>query len=386
MNAKNDLSSKNQVKVLISGRQPARFIYAPNYWQWFTHRINHATLPEEIRHCKTQLEVIAYLGLDVFSRNIYSNPYTGWFGGLSEEQFDGFEVIEKKYKDGFDRVIEKEYPTGKGSLTEVLRYMHRDSTLVQKKFLINDFNNQVPQLEAYISARSWAFRQERFEAIEAEVGDAGVVVAGELCSPLKMLHLTLGLADTTYFLVFHEEKAEELVAIHEAAQLDLLRQMLVGGVRVVMSMDNLDSMFHPPEHVEKYSASFYEKASTLCHRYGAKFFIHACGQQKANLSLISSLGVDGLEGVAYPPLGDVELDEAFSMVHDGFIITGGISAFETENLKTRQEVYSYVRQLFERMKPFANRFILAASCNTSINTSWQTLKHFRDAWLEFGAL
>ena len=170
------------------------------------------------------------------------------------------------------------------------------------------------------------------------------------------------------------------------AQLHLLKQMLEGGLKVVMSMDNLDSMFHPPGHVEAFSASFYEKASAMCHHYGSKFFIHACGQQKANLALISSLGVDGLEGVAYPPLGDVELDEAFSMVHDEFIMTGGISAFETENLKKKAEVYKYISGLFQRMEPFANRFILSASCNTAINTPWETIKHFRDAWLEYGDL
>jgi uroporphyrinogen-III decarboxylase len=211
-----------------------------------------------------------------------------------------------------------------------------------------------------------------------------MVVAGEFFSPLKMFHMTLGLADTTYFVVFHPEKAAELAAVHEAAQLELMREMLEGGVEVCMSMDNLDSMFHPPEHVELFSASYYEKASALCHRYGAKFFIHACGQQKANLPLISSLGVDGLEGVAYPPLGDVQLEEAFGLVHDRFILTGGVSAHETERLKTRDEIFDYTEDLFNRMQPFANRFVFSASCNTAINTPWETIKHFRDAWLEFG--
>jgi uroporphyrinogen-III decarboxylase len=96
--------------------------------------------------------------------------------------------------------------------------------------------------------------------------------------------------------------------------------------------------------------------------------------------------VDGLEGVVYPPLGDVELDEAFQMTHDHFIITGGISAHETEHLTTREQVFDYVRNLFERIKPFSNRFVFAASCNTAINTPWEMIKQFRDAWLEYGEL
>jgi len=150
-----------------------------------------------------------------------------------------------------------------------------------------------------------------------------------------------------------------------------------------MSMDNLDTMFHPPDYVEAYSASFYEKASAICHEHGAKFFIHACGNQKDNLKLINSLKVDGLEGVAFPPLGDVELDEAMQLTSDNFIITGGISAFETRNLITKQAVFNYIENLFSRMKPYKNRFMFSASCNTAIDTKWDTIKHFRDAWLEY---
>jgi uroporphyrinogen-III decarboxylase len=179
------------------------------------------------------------------------------------------------------------------------------------------------------------------------------------------------------------EFARRIMDLHENAQLDLVRQTASGGVKVIMSMDNLDTMFQPPEYVEAYSASFYEKASAICHEHGAKFFIHACGGQKSNLKLINSLNVDGLEGVAFPPLGDVELDEAMRMTSDNFIITGGISAFETKDLKTKKEVFTYVENLFTRLKPYKNRFIFSSSCNTAIDASWETIKNFRDAWLEY---
>ena len=82
-------------------------------------------------------------------------------------------------------------------------------------------------------------------------------------------------------------------------------------------------------------------------------------------------------------MGNIELDEAARMTHDKFIITGGISAIETRDLKTRKEVFDYVRDLFARMKPYKNRFIFSASCNTGINTGWETIKYFRDAWMEY---
>ena len=207
------------------------------------------------------------------------------------------------------------------------------------------------------------------------------MIAGEFFSPLKMLHFAMGPVNTVYFLMEFPEHARQLLELHEISQLGNIKKCVENGVNAVMAMDNLDTMFHPPDYVNEYSSSFYIKASDICHANGAKFFIHACGQQKDNLELISSYGVDGLEGVASPPLGDVMLDEAMRLTHENFIITGGISAMETRDLKTREAIFKYVEELFRKMVPYKNRFIFSSSCNTSIDTSWETIKHFRDAWL-----
>jgi hypothetical protein len=61
---------------------------------------------------------------------------------------------------------------------------------------------------------------------------------------------------------------------------------------------------------------------------------------------------------------------------------GGISAVECERLRTRAEVFDYLSQLFERMRPFAHRYILSASCNTPYTAPWTTLLDSRDAWRE----
>jgi len=363
------------VRDILERRRPERIVYAPNYWQWFAHRRNHGLLPPELARCKDQLELIQALGLDVFSRNLYCDEQRGWFGGLADVVWNG---DERERLEGRDRIIERTC----GRLTERLRYVFSESTLVQEKFAVDDYANQLDDLEALLVARQWRFVPERFAAVQKRVGDRGVVVAGELHSPLKMLHLLLGPQDTTFCLMDYPERTAELLALHEAAQLDLVRQMAQAGVRAMMAMDNLDSAFHPPHYVEQYSASFYEKASRICHEHGSLFFIHACGRQRDNLRLIASLGVDGLEGVAFPTLGDVELDEAMRLSGDRLIITGGISAQEFERLHTRAEVFAYVRELFARMRPYAHRFMLSASCNTPYTAPWQTIQWFRDAWRE----
>ncbi len=359
-----------------------RIRYAPNYWQWFTHHYHHGTLPPEIAHCKSQLEMIQWLGLDVFSRNIYCDATRYWCGGLADEICDGVEVEERRRNDGRDIVTEKIYRTKNGTFTERLRYIFAESTLVQEKFLLDEEITKA--FVELIRARRWRFHAERFEATQREAGPDGVIIAGELFSPLKILHIMAGADKAVYLLTDYPELCRKVMAAHEAAQLDLVRQMTAAGVRVMMSMDNLDTMFHPPHYVEQYSASFYEKAARICHEQGAMFFIHACGQQRVLLPLIGSLGVDGLEGVTSPPLGDVALDKAMRLSGDRLIITGGISAAEFRRLATRQAVFDYVGELFARMKPYAHRFVFSASCNTPYTAPWQTILWFRDAWKNQG--
>ncbi len=371
------------VESVLARKTPPRMVYAPNYWQWFAHHLNHGLLPKEIAHCRTQLDLIRYLGLDVFSRNVYADQQHCWFGGLSEEVWDGVDVREEISFEGRDRVIKRTYTTQNETLTERLRFVFADSTLVQEKFVLDDAKDPLGVLEELLSARGWLFSPDQYAKEQLRVGNDGFVVAGELSSPLKALHLLAGAVNTTYLIADDEERVQELLALHEAAQLDLVRQIAVAGVPAMMAMDNLDAAFHTPSYLEKFSASFYEQASRIAHEHGSTFWIHACGRQRTNLKLIDSLGVDGLEGVAFPPLGDVQLDEVMQLTSDRFLITGGISAIETEKFQSADEVRRYVENLLVRLRPNSHRFMLAASCNTSIRTPWQVIQWFRDAWQEF---
>jgi hypothetical protein len=384
INGLSSTSHRECVKSVLQRKTPGRVVYAPNYWQWFAHHQNHGLLPRELADCGTQLDLIRHLGLDVFSRNIYADQQHCWFGGLTEEVWDGVAAREEVRMEGRDHVITRTYHTRRGALTERQRYIFADSTLVQEVFTLDHAPDPLDALEELLKARRWRFLPERYAREQAHVGDDGFVVAGELSSPLKVMHLLAGAVNTTYLIADDEDRVRELLTLHEAAQLDLVHQMAAAGVPAMMAMDNLDAAFHTPSYLEKFSASFYEKASRIAHEHGSTFFIHACGRQRANLRLIDSLGVDGLEGVAFPPLGDVLLDEVMRLTSDRFLITGGISAMETEKFQSADEVRRYVEDLFGRLRPYTHRFMLAASCNTSIRTPWQVIQWFRDAWREFG--
>jgi hypothetical protein len=376
--------NRSAVEQVLERKDPGRFVYAPNYWQWFAHHRNHGLLPPELANAGDQLGMIEHLGLDIFSRNIYCNEQDGWFGGLTRPTWpEELQLKEQRYTDGQDIITERTWTTPAGELDERLRYVWSESTLVQEAFLLGDYDEQAEAFEFWLKNRRCQFKADFCKEQSARMPEGAVICAGEVTSPLKMLHMLLGPEQAVFLLMDEPEMAARWMKLHHDQQLAVMREMLKGGVRSVMAMDNLDTQFHPPHYVEQYSAAFYEEAAALCHQYGATFWIHACGRQKQNLELISSLGVDGLEGVAFPPTGDITLPDAFALSGDRFLITGGISAIQFKQLQSREAVFAYTQDLLQSLREFRHRFMLAPSCNTPINARWEQILWFRDAWREF---
>ncbi|MCK4629193.1 MAG: hypothetical protein KAT56_09325, partial [Sedimentisphaerales bacterium] len=234
----NTTEISSDVKSVLQRQTPRRLVFAPNFWQWFAHHKYHNKLPPEIADCRTQLDMIKYLQLDVFSRNIYCDQQRCWFGGLAKCVFSSIDVSAEERQDGKDRIFTKTYHTSRGTLTERLRYVFENSTLVQEEFLINDYESQLDAFEQLLLDQQWEFSTENYAAEQRKIGPDGVVVAGELYSPLKMLHFAMGPIDTTYLLMDHPDRVMELLGIHEQAQLDLVEQIAAAGVPAMMSMDN----------------------------------------------------------------------------------------------------------------------------------------------------
>ena len=324
-----------EIEKILAGREPSRFVYAPNYWQWFKHQKDHSQLPAEIKHCNTLCDLYNWLGVDIFSRNVYSDPERYWFGGLCDESIENFGMKEEISFSGKNKIISRSYRSTGGILDETLTYVFNESTLVQNKFLVTDYIKDFELFRHFVAGRRWKFNGGKFDAVCNSVGEKGMVIAGEFFSPLKMMHFAMGPVNTVYFLMECPDNARELVRLHEEAQLSCIDEAVKGGVKVVMAMDNLDTMFHSPDYVLEYSSSFYTRASEICHRNGAVFFIHACGRQRDNLELISSFRVDGLERCGVASTWRCNARRSHEKTHNGFIITGGISAMETRDLKTR---------------------------------------------------
>ncbi len=89
---------------------------------------------------------------------------------------------EEAHVEGQDRLSTRTYHTRHGKLTERLRYLWAESTLVQEVFTLENAADPPGALEELLRARRWRFRPERYAREQARVGKDGLVIAGELWS------------------------------------------------------------------------------------------------------------------------------------------------------------------------------------------------------------
>lgn len=376
------MTGRERIETLLNNQEPDRIVYSPNIWQWFNHHKNKGSLPDPLKKCKTLVEAHQALGEDCFSRNLATDQRNQWYGGFSDVHFTG--EIKWNIRKDKNHVIH-EYSTPFGLLSEEFLYDDGNSTLVQNKYLITDPARELKAFKILVQSRNQIFNAEKWQSFEEKIRPIGMNICGDWCCPLKLLHFAANPENTVYMLTDYESLCREIMEIHTCKILESITTALRQGVRVIMSMDNLDSFFYPPHYFRSYCRDFYSKVADICHRYNARFMIHACGRIKDLLIPCVECGVDGLEGVTPPPLGDVSLAEARSITGNRFICNGGITAPVQENIKTKQDCYDYTRSVFEGM-PDRRDFVFSMSCNTSIHTSYDVIRWFGDASRELSSM
>ena len=198
---------------------------------------------------------------------------------------------------------------------------------------------------------------------------------------MKTFHWLAGAERASFFIADHPKEMRELAEIHQTQALNLLDSM--GDhprAEIFMSLENLDSDFYSPCLYREYCDEFFRRAAEQIHSRDKIFAVHACGRNRVLLPLVASAGVDCLEGLTPPPLGNVPLPEARNLARrKDFVVDGGILGELLEQPgDARQAITAYTRALFEAMGD-RRRFLFASSCSTPANARWENLRAFRDA-------
>jgi len=168
------------------------------------------------------------------------------------------------------------------------------------------------------------------------IGERGVYLPTLKPSPVQQLiELDMGLAAFCGFLQEHRGELDELIDLmHERRmqeyEIVASRTPAVG----IIPVENTSTTLISPALYRRYSLPQIRDFVRVCRNHGKKAVLHMCGKLRGLLGPLKETGLDGINGLTPPPIGDLPFDEALDALGDDLIILGGIlegDAFLAEN-------------------------------------------------------
>jgi hypothetical protein len=388
------MTGRERILAAFRGESGDFVPFAPNIYQWFYYHLANRQLPAQIAHAQHPFEVLRHLGAEILARwDTQLATREIYTAGEFLEVYSGETGEDTRLVTSFNRYpprknrCERKFVSPYGTLTQTWAYTKEAGADFELKYWWKSWD-EYPAVRFMLESLEYTFEAAEFRRWVDRVGADGVVMLHLTESPLKRFHWLAGPENASLFILDHPEEMQTLGRIHEKKALALLESVVDNpDTEVFVALDDLDSVFYPPYFYEEYCHGFFSQAAEIIHRRGKFLVVHACGHNRVLLPLVGKSGVDCLEGITPPPLGDVELPEARKLAGtENFTVNGGMDAPHQEiTTDAEAQLHEYTRQLFESMRD-KRHFIFASSCNTSHLAPWNNLIYFRDAAREYGRM
>jgi hypothetical protein len=184
-----------------------------------------------------------------------------------------------------------------------------------------------------ISYEPFPFDAEPFLARQREVGDGGVV-SYSLDNAMYGLQRLVGSTNLAIWSVDCDGILLEAIAEFSRRITEEAKRVLASGLKPVFSWTGPELCIPPlmpPAAFERYVVAFDAPLIELIHDGGGSVWVHCHGKMRAVLRRFVEMGVDVLNPIEPPPMGDLTLGEAFTIAGDGMALEGNI---ETHDLMT----------------------------------------------------
>lgn len=366
------MTKADNLRKVLRGESPAWIPFSLNFCQWFGQHQAQGKLPPELRDCQDYIDALIAFDCDVFTRNVD--------GGTRCEDTQILPKIDKAEMPLGTRTTHT-YETPHGTLTQVDQQQRLMHTSHREKCFAEDYENDFEALMWLEEQKSYDWDSAVFEQLADRVGDHGLINIPVYCTPLKQLHWSIGLEGACYMAMEDEAAADAYCELYWSKVRPVLEKLAAHPrVASIIFVDNVDTPFYPPAMCEHYWTPYVKETVELFEPLGKTVWVHACGQLKGLSGEFCKAGVNGLEGIAHPTLGDWWVDEA-QACHERFIFNGGYSAMEQE-IADRGELERFYDDFFARAG--RERFIFSSSCNTAIQTPWERLLWLKEIVRERG--
>lgn len=122
--------------------------------------------------------------------------------------------------------------------------------------------------------------------------------------------------------------------------------------------------FISPRHYQKFVLPYEAEVVRRIHAEKVPVYTHTCGAIGDRLELMADTGIDGIDTLDPPPLGNVDLADAKRRIGQRLFIKGNIDPVNTLLIKLREEVLADALQRLA-IGSRDGGYILSSACSVS---------------------
>ncbi len=201
------------------------------------------------------------------------------------------------------------------------------------------------------------------DLVRPQAGDLSV--HSEVFSPWTQFLELFGYENALMYLVDAPDKCRAILAAYTQGAADLgARQARRGVDAVLISSAFAGGGFISPRQYEQFVLPYEAEVVRRIHEEGVPVYTHTCGRLGDRLELMAATGIEGIDTLDPPPLGNVDLADAKQRVGDRLFFKGNIDPVNTLLLKSREEVRQDALWRLKVGSP-GSGYVLSSACSVS---------------------
>ena len=226
---------------------------------------------------------------------------------------------------------------------------------------------------------------EIFDILYNQVGET-YSIHGEITSPFDYFLDLLGYENGLLALIMDPEKCKSVLDKFSKGITEIAEKMCDKPIDAIKISSPFAGMgFISLEQYREFVLPYEQRIIKAIRDKGKHAYIHTCGSIGDRLELMGESHASGLECLDPPPVGNVNLQNAFERIGEDLFIKGNIDSVNSLLYGDDEKAQANVRQIIETGKTKGKGFILSTACSIAPKVSKERLLMLSQLVDKYGA-
>lgn len=194
-----------------------------------------------------------------------------------------------------------------------------------------------------------------------------ISIHGEVGSPFDYLCFFLGIENAMSALILNPDRCHELLGNYSLQAFALSKAQIDIGIDTMkISSPFAGGSYISKNHYEKFVVPYEKRLVSLIREYSpdTPVYTHTCGFINDRLELMASSGIDGIECMDPPPLGNTLLADAKRRVGGELFLKGNMDSVNVLRTASKDMITEYVKKMIEDGAK-GGGYILSTACSVA---------------------